>query len=150
MVVNIANPAAAFQAWRLPAKGVVLALMEFIINAHIKVHPMALVHPERTSPEAQRQIRELTRGYAHPSDYFIDVLARGIAKLASPYHPHPAIVRLSDFKTNEYAHLVGGDVFEPAEENPMLGFRGRSDEQTSELQSLMRISYAVFCLKKKS
>src|SRR3546814_1993418 len=98
----------------------------FIINAHIKVHPMALVHPERTSPEAQRQIRERTRGYAHPTDYFIDVLARGIAKLASPYHPHPAIVRLSDFKTNEYAHLVGGDVFEPEEENPMLGFRGAS------------------------
>src|SRR3546814_19840868 len=103
-----------------------LARMEFIINAHIKVHPMALVHPERTSPEAQRQIRELTRGYAHPSDYFIDVLARGIAKLASPYHPHPAIVSLSHFKTNEYAHLVGGDVFEPEEENPMLGLRGPS------------------------
>ena len=126
MMVNIANPAAAFQWWRLPAKGVGLARMEFIINAHIKVHPMALVYPERTSPEAQRQIRELTRGYAHPSDYFVDVLARGIAKLASPYHPHPAIVRLSDFKTNEYAHLVGGDVFEPEEENPMLGFRGAS------------------------
>jgi len=126
MMVNIANPAAAFQWWRLPAKGVGLARMEFIINAHIKVHPMALVHPERTSPEAQRQIRELARGYAHPSDYFVDVLARGIAKLASPYHPHPAIVRLSDFKTNEYAHLVGGDVFEPTEENPMLGFRGAS------------------------
>ena len=126
MMVNIANPAAAFQWWRLPAKGVGLARMEFIINAHIKVHPMALVHPERASPEAQRQIRELTRGYAHPSDYFVDVLARGIAKLASPYHPHPAIVRLSDFKTNEYAHLVGGDVFEPEEENPMLGFRGAS------------------------
>ncbi|PBN42887.1 phosphoenolpyruvate synthase [Sphingobium sp. D43FB] len=126
MMVNIANPAAAFQWWRLPARGVGLARMEFIINAHIKVHPMALVHPERTTPETQRQIRDLTRGYPRPSDYFVDVLARGIAKLASPYYPHPAIVRLSDFKTNEYAHLVGGDVFEPDEENPMLGFRGAS------------------------
>src|SRR3546814_18116194 len=72
-----------------------LARMEFIINAHIKVHPMALVHPERTSPEAQRQIRELTRGYAHPSDYFIDVLARGIAKLASPHHPDRKSTRLN-------------------------------------------------------
>lgn len=126
IMVNIANPAAAFQWWRLPARGVGLARMEFIINAYIKVHPMALVHPERTTPEAQRQIRDLTRGYSHPSDYFVDVLARGIAKLASPYYPHPAIVRLSDFKTNEYAHLVGGDVFEPDEENPMLGFRGAS------------------------
>lgn len=126
IMVNIANPAAAFQWWRLPARGVGLARMEFIINAHIKVHPMALVHPERTTREAQQEIRDLTRGYPHPSDYFVDVLARGIAKLASPYYPHPAIVRLSDFKTNEYAHLVGGDVFEPDEENPMLGFRGAS------------------------
>lgn len=126
VMVNIANPAAAFQWWRLPARGVGLARMEFIINSLIKVHPMALVHPERASPEDQRQIRELTRGYAEPADYFVDVLARGIAKLASPWHPHPAIVRLSDFKTNEYAHLIGGSAFEPEEENPMLGFRGAS------------------------
>ncbi len=126
IMVNIANPAAAFQWWRLPARGVGLARMEFIINAHIKVHPMALVHPERTAPETQRRIRDLTHGYPQPADYFVDVLARGIAKLASPYYPHPAIVRLSDFKTNEYAHLVGGDAFEPEEENPMLGFRGAS------------------------
>jgi len=126
IMVNIANPAAAFQWWRLPARGVGLARMEFIINAHIKVHPMALVHPDRVSAEAQRQIRDLTKGYSDPSEFFVDVLARGIAKLASPYYPHPAIVRLSDFKTNEYAHLVGGDAFEPYEENPMLGFRGAS------------------------
>ncbi|EPR11028.1 phosphoenolpyruvate synthase [Sphingobium indicum IP26] len=126
MMVNIANPAAAFQWWRLPARGVGLARMEFIINSLIKVHPMALVHPERTDPETQRRIEALTRGYDDPADYFVDVLARGIAKLASPYHPHPAIVRLSDFKTNEYAHLLGGEAFEPQEENPMLGFRGAS------------------------
>lgn len=126
IMVNIANPAAAFQWWRLPAKGVGLARMEFIINSLIKAHPMALVHPERTSRETQRRIQTLTKGYASPSDYFVEILARGIAKLASPYYPHPAIVRLSDFKTNEYANLLGGEAFEPKEENPMLGFRGAS------------------------
>lgn len=126
VMVNIANPAAAFQWWRLPARGVGLARMEFIINSLIKVHPMALVHPERTSPEDQKQIRDLTRGFDDPTEYFVDTLARGIAKLSAVYHPHPAIVRLSDFKTNEYAHLLGGSAFEPVEENPMLGFRGAS------------------------
>jgi len=127
VMVNIASPAAAFQWWRLPADGVGLARMEFIISALIRVHPMALVHPERvTDPQEAAQIRELTRGYADPRDYFVDALALGIAKIAAPYHPNPVIVRLSDFKTNEYAHLVGGSAFEEAEENPMLGFRGAS------------------------
>ena len=126
VMVNIADPSAALQWWRLPAKGVGLARMEFIINNLIKVHPMALLHPERTCAADQRRIRELTKNHASPADYFVDTLARGIAKLAAPYFPHPTIVRLSDFKTNEYAHLVGGEAFEPSEENPMLGFRGAS------------------------
>lgn len=127
VMVNIASPAAAFQWWRLPADGVGLARMEFIISALIRVHPMALVHPERVAdPQEAAQIRELTRGYADPGDYFVDALALGIAKIAAPYHPNPVIVRLSDFKTNEYAHLIGGASFEEAEENPMLGFRGAS------------------------
>lgn len=126
MMVNIADPAAAFKWWQLPAKGVGLARMEFIINALIKVHPMALVHPERVDADARSAIAALTLGYADPAEYFVDNLARGIAKLAAPYYPHPAIVRLSDFKTNEYAHLLGGEAFEPHEENPMLGFRGAS------------------------
>jgi pyruvate,water dikinase len=127
LMINIASPAAAFQWWRLPARGVGLARMEFIINNIIKIHPMALVHPERVEDrEARRQIRELTRGYDDPKDYFTETLARGIAKIASPFHPHPVIVRLSDFKTNEYAHLIGGTPFEPKEENPMLGWRGAS------------------------
>ncbi len=127
MMVNLASPSAAFQWWRLPAKGVGLARMEFIINNAIKIHPMALVHPDRvTNYEARRMIQLLTRGYSDPRDYFVDTLARGVAKIAVPYHPGPAIVRLSDFKTNEYAHLIGGDAFEPHEENPMLGFRGAS------------------------
>ena len=100
--------------------------MEFIINTLIKIHPMALVHPEQLEAEDRQQISKLTAGYASPADYFVERLARGIAKLAAPYYPHPAIVRLSDFKTNEYAHLLGGSVFEPEEENPMIGFRGAS------------------------
>ena len=126
VMVNLANPSAAYQWWQLPARGVGLARMEFIINGLIKVHPMAVVHPERISAEDRRRIDELAAGFDGPEDYFVDRLSRGIAKLASPYHPHPAIVRLSDFKTNEYAHLLGGAEFEPTEENPMLGFRGAS------------------------
>jgi pyruvate,water dikinase len=98
--------------------------MEFIIANLIKVHPMALLHPERVSAEDRRLIRALTRDYDTPSDYFVDQLSQGIAQLAAPYYPYPAIVRLSDFKTNQYAHLIGGKSFEPVEENPMLGFRG--------------------------
>ncbi len=127
VMVNIASPAAAFQWWRLPADGVGLARMEFIISSLIRVHPMALVHPERvTDPGEAEQIRVLTSGYTDPKDYFVDALALGIAKIAAPYHPRPVIVRLSDFKTNEYAHLIGGSAFEEPEENPMLGFRGAS------------------------
>lgn len=126
VMLNIADPAAAFQWWRLPAKGVGLARMEFIINTLIKVHPMALLHPDRVSASDNRHIRKLVKGHASPADYFVETLARGIGRLAAPFFPYPAIVRLSDFKTNEYAHLVGGDAFEPKEENPMLGFRGAS------------------------
>ena len=126
VMVNVASPAAAFQWWRLPADGVGLARMEFIINNLIKVHPMALVHPERVGQRERELIADLSRGFAGPKDYFVQTLALGIAKLAAPYYPNPVIVRLSDFKTNEYAHLIGGNVFERGEENPMLGFRGAS------------------------
>ncbi|WP_087872551.1 phosphoenolpyruvate synthase [Arthrobacter globiformis] len=127
MMVNIASPATAFQWWRLPAAGVGLARMEFIINNVIQVHPMALVHPEQvTDPVHAIRIRQLTAGYDDPREYFTQTLATGIAKIAAAYHPGPVIVRLSDFKSNEYAHLLGGAAFEPVEENPMLGLRGAS------------------------
>ena len=126
LMVNLADPDQAFRSWRLPAKGVGLARMEFIISNLLRVHPMALVHPERLIEEDRQKIAELSAGYATPVEFFVDNLARGIAKLAAPYHPGIAIVRLSDFKTNEYAHLLGGAAFEPSEENPMLGFRGAS------------------------
>lgn len=127
IMVNVASPAAAFRWWQLPADGVGLARMEFVVNNIVEVHPMALVHPERVRDEAdRRRIAELTAGFPDGQEYFVQTLALGLAKLAAPYHPRPVIVRLSDFKSNEYAHLVGGAAFEEPEENPMLGFRGAS------------------------
>ncbi|MBK8575280.1 MAG: phosphoenolpyruvate synthase [Elusimicrobia bacterium] len=126
LLLNIASPAAAFQWWRLPVQGIGLARLEFLINDVIRVHPMALVHPERLDLKTRRKIKRLTKGYKRPTDYFVDQLASGIAQIAASQYPHPVIVRLSDFKTNEYAHLLGGKPFEPKEENPMLGWRGAS------------------------
>jgi pyruvate,water dikinase len=127
VMLNLANPAAAFRWWRLPADGVGLARMEFVVSNHIKVHPMALVRFDTLrDEEAKRRIAELTRGYADKTEYFVDRLARGLARIAAANYPNPVIVRMSDFKTNEYANLIGGAEFEPKEENPMLGFRGAS------------------------
>ena len=126
IMVNMANPDTAYDWWRLPAKGVGLARIEFIIGSDIKLHPMAAAHPERLAKAETEQVAKLSAGYASPADYFVDRLALGVGKLASAFHPYPAIVRLSDFKTNEYAGLIGGAEFESKEENPMLGFRGAS------------------------
>jgi pyruvate,water dikinase len=127
LMINLGSPAAAFRWWRLPVEGVGLARMEFIINNLIKIHPMALIHLDRVSdPGERRQIEVLTRGYADRTHYFVEQLSRGVAKIAASQYPHPVIVRMSDFKTNEYANLLGGRVFEPQEGNPMLGFRGAS------------------------
>ena len=127
VMLNIASPAASFRWWRLPSKGIGLARMEFIINEIIKIHPMALVHFEKVEDkETQMQISELTRGFEDKTEYFVDLLSLGIAKIACVHYPHPVIVRMSDFKTNEYANLIGGQTFESKEENPMLGFRGAS------------------------
>jgi pyruvate,water dikinase len=127
VMLNMANPAAAFRWWRIPADGVGLARMEFVVSNHIKIHPMALVHYDGLADtDAKRAIDELTAGYEPKTEYFVDRLARGLARIAAAYHPQPVIVRMSDFKTNEYANLIGGAGFEPKEENPMLGFRGAS------------------------
>lgn len=125
LMLNLANPAAAFRWWRLPADGVGLARMEFVVSNHIRVHPMALVRFDELRDEAARvEIERLTVGYADKAEYFVDRLARGLARIAAALNPRPVIVRMSDFKTNEYAGLLGGAQFEPAEENPMIGFRG--------------------------
>jgi len=127
VMVNLAKPAAAYRWWRLPTDGVGLARMEFIIGNMIRIHPMALARFEDLEDDqAKARIETLTRGYDDKSDYFVETLARGIARIASAHHPKPVIVRMSDFKTNEYAELIGGRQFEPKEENPMLGWRGAS------------------------
>ncbi|HET7139532.1 MAG TPA: phosphoenolpyruvate synthase [Arthrobacter sp.] len=127
VMLTIASPAAAFKWWRLPARGIGLARMEFVINDMVRLHPMASVFPDRlTDVEERRVVTELANDYDNPAEYFVNTLALGLAKLAAPFHPAPVIVRLSDFKTNEYAHLIGGSVFEHAEANPMIGLRGAS------------------------
>ena len=127
IMVNIANPAAAARWWRLPAAGVGLARMEFVINDIIRVHPLALTrYDSLTDPATRAAIDRLVAGHASRTDYFVDTLARALARIAAVHAPHPVILRLSDFKTNEYAALLGGAQFEPAEENPMIGFRGAS------------------------
>ena len=125
IMLNLGNPELAFRTATLPNDGVGLARMEFIISEHIKVHPMALVSPEKvTSVKARQEIERLVRNYPGPADYFIEKLSEGVGTIGAAFYPKPVIVRLSDFKTNEYARLLGGEGFEPKEENPMLGFRG--------------------------
>jgi len=123
----VGNPDEAFAHSMIPNDGVGLARMEFIINSYIKIHPMALLQYERLEDgEAKRQIAELTRNYADKPQFFVDMLAQGVAMIAGAFYPRDVIVRMSDFKTNEYANLIGGRPFEPVEENPMIGFRGAS------------------------
>src|SRR5487761_887886 len=125
IMVNLGNPDLAFRTAMLPNDGVGLARMEFIINEHIGIPPMALAAPAKVaSAEARKKIARLTRGYEKPTDFFVEKLAEGVGTIAAAFYPKPVIVRLSDFKTNEYASLIGGAGFEPSEANPMLGFRG--------------------------
>jgi pyruvate,water dikinase len=125
LMVNIGNPDTAFQTRFLPNDGVGLARMEFIVAEYIKVHPMALAHPERVGDDTVRkQVEQLTRAWSSPAEYFVRQLAEGVGTIAAAFWPKPVIVRMSDFKTNEYASLLGGTWFEPHEDNPMLGFRG--------------------------
>ena len=127
IMMNLGNPEEAFSHSMIPNDGVGLARMEFVINSYIRIHPMALIHPERIADEAVRnEINDLTYGYEDKKEYFVEKLAHGIGTIAAAFYPKPVIVRLSDFKSNEYASLIGGQYFEPKEENPMLGFRGAS------------------------
>jgi pyruvate, water dikinase len=127
VLLNVGNPDAAFRWWRLPSDGVGLARIEFIIGHDIRVHPLALLKPEAVESRKERAaIARLTRDWPSPAEYFVAQLASGIARIAAAHHPSPVIVRTSDFKTNEYAGLLGGAAFEPHEENPMLGWRGAS------------------------
>jgi pyruvate,water dikinase len=127
ILINVGNPEEAFNLAAIPCDGVGLARLEFIIANHIRVHPLALLQPERVADAAERQeIAQLTAGHASPADYYVDLLAQGMARIAAAFYPRPVILRFSDFKSNEYARLLGGAAFEPHEENPMLGWRGAS------------------------
>jgi len=127
VMINLGNPDLAFKTSFLPNDGVGLARMEFIISEYIRVHPLALLHPEKVAdPEAHRTIDRLTQGYRDGSAFFVERLSEGIGTIAAAFWPKPVVVRMSDFKTNEYASLIGGAAFEPSENNPMLGFRGAS------------------------
>lgn len=125
VMVNIADPDRVFALSFLPVAGVGLARVEFIISNSIKIHPMAIVHPERIADKSiRKQVNDIIAGFKDGPTFFIDTLAQGIGMIAAAFYPRPVIVRLSDFKSNEYRNLIGGTYFEPEEENPMLGFRG--------------------------
>ncbi|MCW8855414.1 MAG: phosphoenolpyruvate synthase [Gammaproteobacteria bacterium] len=124
IMLNLANPELAFECSQLPVDGVGLARLEFIINSSIRIHPKALLEYESLDNQLQKTISEITAGYADPVGFYVDKLAEGIGTIAAAFYPRQVIVRLSDFKSNEYASLLGGDLFEPEEENPMIGFRG--------------------------
>ncbi|MGO9656197.1 phosphoenolpyruvate synthase [Mycobacterium sp.] len=127
IMINLGNPDLAFKTSFLPNDGVGLARMEFIISEYIRVHPLALLHPEKVDDsEARKTIDRLTQGYPDGSAFFVERLSEGIGTIAAAFWPKPVVVRMSDFKTNEYASLIGGAAFEPSESNPMLGFRGAS------------------------
>jgi pyruvate,water dikinase len=133
IMVNIGSPEEAFKNHFLPAMGVGLGRLEFIIASYIRIHPNALLHfdelKKRRDVSTRRIVRaiaEATPGYADKAEYYVDELAEGIARIGAAFYPHEVIIRFSDFKTNEYRKLVGGELYEPEEENPMIGWRGAS------------------------
>ncbi|AEV15592.1 Phosphoenolpyruvate synthase [Thermus sp. CCB_US3_UF1] len=126
IMVNVGTPDEALRASLLPTDGVGLLRMEFVFASHVRVHPLALTRFPSLPKEVQRQVEEVTEAYADKRAYFVDTLAQGIGLIAAAFYPRPVLLRFSDFKTNEYARLLGGHLFEPKEENPMLGWRGAS------------------------
>jgi len=132
IMMNVGNPELAFEFCQLPNEGVGLARLEFIINRNVGIHPKALLDFDRQPPDVRRDIEGRMAGYASPTEFYVAKIAEGVATIAAAFHPKPVIVRLSDFKSNEYSNLVGGARYEPHEENPMLGFRGASRYVTPE------------------
>jgi pyruvate,water dikinase len=147
IMMNVASPERAFQFAQLPHAGVGLARLEFIIGQTIGIHPQALFELEALEPEVRKEIERKSAGYPSPIDFYREKLVEGISTIAAAFAPHPVIVRLSDFKSNEYAHLLGGSRYEPKEENPMIGFRGASRYRSPafaqafslEIQALRRV-----------
>jgi pyruvate,water dikinase len=126
ILLNVASPDIAFQFANLPHQGIGLARMEFIINNYIKIHPLALLKNAVLGESLCAKVNEAIKGYQNGEEYFVDKLSNGLSKIAASAYPRPVIVRFSDFKSNEYANLTGGEIFEPKEENPMIGWRGAS------------------------
>jgi pyruvate,water dikinase len=124
IMMNVGNPELAFEFRQLPNEGVGLARLEFIINRNVGIHPKALLELEQQAPDLKRDIERRIAGYASPTEFYVAKITEGVATIAAAFHPKPVIVRLSDFKSNEYSNLIGGTRYEPHEENPMLGFRG--------------------------
>jgi pyruvate,water dikinase len=146
ILLNVSNPENVFTLSTLPSNGVGLVRLEFIINNHIGIHPLALLHGEKISNlNVKSQIEKLTNNYATPALFFIEHLVSGIAMIAAAFYPQPVIVRMSDFKSNEYANLLGGTDFEPLEENPMLGWRGASRYYDPKYE----LAYSLECISIK-
>jgi pyruvate, water dikinase len=135
IMLNLANPELAFETSKLPVDGVGLARLEFIINTSIRIHPRALLEFDSLPRDIQLKVSDIIAGYASPVDYYVKKLAEGIGMIAAAFYPRQVIVRLSDFKSNEYASLIGGKLFEPDEENPMIGFRGAYRYPSKEFRS---------------
>jgi len=143
LMMNVGNPELAFEFRRLPNEGVGLARLEFIINKNVGIHPKALLELDRQPPDLQREIRERIAGYPSPTEYYVSKIAEGVATIAAAFWPKKVIVRLSDFKSNEYSNLVGGGRYEPHEENPMLGFRGASRYIATEFRDCFALECAA-------
>ena len=139
LTMNVGNPERAFSFSRLPHHGIGLARLEFIISNTIGIHPKALINAESMSEEVQAVIAQRAAGYQDPVSFYVDKIVEGVATLGAAFAPHPVIVRLSDFKSNEYANMIGGQMFEPTEENPMIGFRGASRYLSSSFQECFEL-----------
>lgn len=145
IMMNIGSPDQAFAYSLIPNDGVGLAREEFIIDSHIKIHPLALLHFNKVKDKKTRQdIENLTKGYRNKADYFVDKLAEGISIIGAAFYPNDVIIRFSDFKTNEYANLIGGSQFEPNENNPMLGWRGASRYYSKEYKEAFILECKAF------
>lgn len=145
IMMNVGHPDLAFKYSMIPNDGVGLARLEFIIDSHIKIHPLALLHFNKLNDSnVKKQINELTIGYKDRSRYFVDKLTEGIAMIASAFYPKDVIVRMSDFKSNEYANLIGGKIFEPIENNPMIGWRGASRYYSKEYERAFELECEAF------
>jgi pyruvate,water dikinase len=145
IMMNIGNPSLAFDFAQLPNEGVGLARLEFIINNNICIHPKAILDYPHIDPELKKAVESVARGHASPQAFFIDKITEGVSTIAAAFWPKPVIVRLSDFKSNEYRKLIGGNRYEPEEENPMLGFRGAARYLSQDFQQAFAMECEALC-----